>query len=191
MEYTSRLTWEALLLNEMQVTADLMRSWKTMSEAKNEIMERNLYMYEKEAAIVRRFPFIWRRLSLIDDGEWLNIFLSDVNDGKILALYTIFVDNNLFALVLDQIISEKLKWLSPSLYKSDIVQLFEKLDPYEPSISSQTEKTRAKLCQVILKILKEVWMLNDDRLSKPYISVAVQDYLEKKEKWKEFLYIIQ
>ena len=40
-----------------------------MSEAKNEIMERNLYMYEKEAAIVRRFPFIWRRLSLIDDGE--------------------------------------------------------------------------------------------------------------------------
>ena len=41
------------------------------------------------------------------------------------------------------------------LYKSDIIQLFEKLDPYEPSISHQTDKTRAKLCQVILKILKE------------------------------------
>ena len=191
MEYTSRLTWEALLLPEMQITAELMNSWMTMSETKNEIYENNLYHYEKESAIARRFPFIWRRLNNINDGVWLNLFLSDVNDAKILALYTIFVDNNLFSLVLDQIISEKLKWLSPSLYKSDIVQLFEKLDPYEPSISSQTEKTRAKLCQVILKILKEVWMLNDDRLSKPYISVAVQDYLEKKEKWKEFLYIIQ
>ncbi len=191
MKYTSRLTWEALLLNEMQVTADLIEKWMTMSEARHEIIEKNLYMYEKETAIARRFPFIRRRLKLINDGKGLNIFLSDVNDAKILALYSIFVDNNLFALALDQIISKKIKWLSPSLYKSDIIQLFEKLDPYEPSISSQTEKTRAKLCQVILKILKEVWMLNDDRLSKPYISVTVQDYLEGKEKWKEFLYIIQ
>ena len=191
MEYTSRLTWEALVLPEMQITAELMASWMTMSEAKNEIFEKNLYHYEKEAAIVRRFPFIWRRLNIINDGEWLNLFLADVSNAKILALYTIFIDNNLFALILDQIISEKLKWLAPSLYKSDIIQLFEKLDPYEPSIFSQTEKTRAKLCQVILKILKEVWILDDDRLSKPYISVTVQDYLEKKEKWKEFLYIIQ
>lgn len=191
MKYTSRLTWEALLLNEMQVTADLIEKWMTMSEARHEIIEKNLYMYEKETAIARRFPFIRRRLNLINDGKGLKIFLSDVNDAKILALYSIFVDNNLFALALDQIISEKIKWLSPSLYKSDIIQLFEKLDPYEPSISSQAEKTRAKLCQVILKILKEVWMLNDDRLSKPYISVTVQDYLEEKEKWKEFLYIIQ
>ena len=190
MEYTSRLTWEALVLPEMQITAELMASWMTMTEAKNEIFENNLYHYEKEAAIVRRFPFIWRRLTFINDGEWLNLFLSDVSNAKILALYTIFIDNNLFALVMDQVISEKLKSLSPSLYKSDILQLFEKLDPYEPTISKQTEKTRAKICQVILKILEEVGMLNDDRLIKLYIPLSISDYLEKKELGKEFLFII-
>ena len=190
MEYTSRLTWEALVLPEMQITAELMASWMTMTEAKSEVYEKNLYHYEKDAAIARRFPFIWRRLTFLNDGEWLNLFLSDVSNAKILALYTIFEDNNLFALVIDQVVSEKLKDLSPSLYKSDILQLFEKLDPYEPTISQQTVQTRAKICQVILKILKEVGMLNDDRLTNLYIPISISDYLEKKEHGKEFLFII-
>lgn len=190
MEYTSRLTWEALLLPEMQITAELMNSWMTMTEAKNEIFEKNLYQYQKEAAMVRRFPFIWRRLSFIKDDWWLELFLSDINNAKILWLYTIFIDNNLFELVMDQVVSKKLKSWMYELYKSDIIQLFEKLDPYEPSISQQTDKTRAKLCQVILKILKETWILNNDRLNTIFVPIKVRNYLEQKEKWKEFLYII-
>lgn len=190
MEYTSRLTWEALVLPEMQITAELMRSWMTMTEAKNEIIEKNLYQYEKEAAIIRRFPFIWRRLSFIKDNGWLDLFLENINNARVLGLYTIFVDNNLFELVMDQVVSNKLKSLSPSLYKSDIIQLFEKLEPYEPTIEQQKPATRAKLCQVIMVILKEVWMLSDDRLNKIFIPTSIFDYLNTKEKWKEFLYII-
>ena len=161
----------------------------TMTEAKMKYLK-NLYQYQKEAAMVRRFPFIWRRLSFIKDDWWLELFLSDVNNAKILWLYTIFMDNNLFELVMDQVVSKKLKSWMYELYKSDIIQLFEKLDPYEPSISHQTDKTRAKLCQVILKILKETWILNNDRLNSVFVPIKVRNYLDQKEKWKEFLYII-
>ena len=74
------------------------------------------------------------------------------------------------------------------LFKCVFFQLFEKLDPYEPSISHQTDKTRAKLCQVILKILKETWILNNDRLNSVFVPIKLETILIKKKMKRIFIY---
>ncbi len=187
MEYTARLTWEALLLFEMQITAHLIQEWKTMTEAKNEIMENNLYQYERPTAVIRRFPFIRRRLMILNENWWIDLFLKDSDNAKILALYSIYKDNNFFESVMQNIVGKKILDREYELYKNSIINLFPLMEENDLAVKKWTQKTRDKLCQVVLKILKESDLLKDDRLTPLYIPFDVKTYLEDMPGGSDFI----
>lgn len=186
MQYTTRLTGESLLLFEMQTTVRLLLGGKTWSETKKEITDHNLYQYEKPSSTRKRLWFIQRRLSFLDN-EWYKLLAEDVNNAKILTLYTIYRDNNLFESVIEKVVWYKIQSRSYELYKNDILQLFQSLVSHDESVASRTEQTTNKLCQVIIKILKEVELLKDDRLIPLYIPRSIREYLEHKELWILFI----
>lgn len=186
MQYTTRLTWESLLLFEMQTTVRLLLEGKTWSESKEEILEHNLYQYEKPSSTRKRLGLIQRRLNFLD-WEWYTLFSEDVGNAKILALYTIYRDNNLFESAITKVIWHKIQSRSYELHKNDILQLFGLLKAQDESITARTKQTIAKLSQVILKILKESEVLKNDRLTPIYIPRNIREYLEKKELWVSFI----
>ena len=187
MQYTARLTWESLLLFEMQTTAHLIQEWKTMTEAKNEIMNDNIYQYERPTAVIRRFPFIRRRLMILNEDWWLDLFLKDSDDAKILAIYSIFRDNNYFEEVMQHVIWPKMRNRDYELYKNSILNFFTTMEENDLSVKKWTDNTRNKLCQVVMKILKEAGMLKDDRLIPAYVSFDVKKYLEDKLQGTDFI----
>ena len=189
VEYTARLTWEWLLLHEMQITARLMLEWKTKKEAQEQIINENLYQYERLTAITRRFPFIWRRLSFLWQ-LWLDLFLEDIEQARILWIYSIYKDNNLFDVIFEQVVWKKIQNWSYTLYKSDIDYLFQDLETTNSEVKQRTDKTRYKIYQVFLKILSDANMLNNDRLQKPYIPIKIKNYLEQQEWGRKFLLLI-
>lgn len=186
MPYQSRLTWEALLTYEMQTVARLLIEGKSWSEIRKELIDNNLFQYEKESSIRKRYGLVKRRFSYITE-EWWIFFVTNPTKAKILTLYTICADSILFLDFLRLTIHEKYKKRNLTLYKSDVTAFLDMLSNQWTEVQEWTIQTKKKIEQVILKILKEAELLVDDKLQSMYIDSDLKKYLMNLEIWPAFI----
>lgn len=184
--YQSRLTWESLLLFEMQSIAELLLLGKTWNEIRKAVLEENLFQYEKVSSAKKRFWLIKRRFSYLPD-EWTELLLKDSTNAKILTLYSISRDSLLFLDFLRITLSQKILKKNLVIYKDDVEAYLQLLSDQWTDVEWWTSKTKKKVEQVIMKILKDADIVLDDRISIPYISTEIKSYLIDKELWSVFI----
>lgn len=190
MSYQSRLTWESLLTYEMQTVARLLLDGKSWSEIRKELIYNNLFQYEKESSVKKRYGLIKRRFSYITE-EWWSFFVTNSNKAKILTLYTICADSILFLDFLRLTIYEKYRKRNLTLYKSDVTAFLDMLSNQGAEVQHWTLQTKKKVEQVVLKILKESELLVDDKLQSIYIDSDLKKYLMNLEIWPAFISYLQ
>ena len=144
MVYQARLTWESLLLFEMQSVAELLFNKKTWSEIRAEVIDNNLFQYNKVSSAQKRFWLIKRRFSYLNN-EWYQLLLEDSNQGKIIALYTIARDSLLFFDFLRIALSQKIWKKDLVLYQTDVEAFLQLLWNQWTEVEQRTSKTKTKL----------------------------------------------
>lgn len=180
MDYSAKLTGESFLLYELKVVSKLKKEGFSDKEIRKKVLEENLFQYKFKSSISRRLGPLIKRANSIDNNL-LNMLLEDpLGYGVIINLYTIMKNDRLFFEFMNEVIREKIEYNYNFIEKKDINIFFTAKSEQSEVVSGWSDKTIAKLKQVILKILLEVGIIEDiktGKINKPLIPIELKDYL--------------
>ncbi|MCX7883568.1 MAG: DUF1819 family protein [Caloramator sp.] len=181
-EYSAALTSDAFLYYEFKQILKLKREGLSDDKIRKKVIEENIFQYKSRRSIIRLLSSVMRRVKLLDDYLIKLALEDDLRSGKIINLYLIMKTSRIFYEFMNEVIREKLDYNCLILEKKDINEFFTHKAEQSEIVLNWTEKTTAKLKQVILKILKEAGMLEDiktGKINRLIIPQELKDYLIK------------
>lgn len=171
-EYSANLTGAWFLFYEIKQVIKLMELGMNTQDIRNEIIEENLFQHKSKSSAKRALPTVVRRTELLSP-ELRQIILKDnMENGRIINLYAIMLEDRLFSEFMYEVIGEKYKLEQLYLEDKDINGFFTKKAEESKKVANFKMSTIKKLRQVYLKILMEVNILSDLKskdLNKIYI----------------------
>lgn len=159
LEYSSVLTGAGFMLYEVKQIALLKEQGFSDTEIKQKVLEENVFQYEKMSSIKRAFPYILKRVNVLDEILLQLIMKESLETAKIINLYAIMKSDRLFFEFMHEVIQEKLQKNDYLLEKKDVNSYFTVKAEQSDFIASWSETTIQKLKQVYKKILLETGML--------------------------------
>lgn len=159
LEYSSVLTGAGFMLYEVKQIALLKEQGFSDKEIKQKVLEENVFQYEKMSSIKRAFPYILKRVNVLDEILQQLIMKESLETAKIINLYAIMKSDRLFFEFMHEVIQEKLQKNDYLLEKKDVNSYFTAKAEQSDFIASWSETTIQKLKQVYKKILLETGML--------------------------------
>jgi len=159
LEYSSVLTGAGFMLYEVKQIALLKEQGFSDIEIKQKVLEENVFQYEKMSSIKRAFPYILKRVNVLDEILLQLIMKESLETAKIINLYAIMKSDRLFFEFMHEVIQEKLQKNDYLLEKKDVNSYFTVKAEQSDFIASWSETTIQKLKQVYKKILLETGML--------------------------------
>ncbi|MFB5088355.1 DUF1819 family protein [Psychrobacillus sp. PGGUH221] len=159
LEYSSVLTGAGFMLYEVKQIALLKEQGFSDTEIKQKVLEENVFQYEKMSSIKRAFPYILKRVNVLDEILLQLIMKESLETAKIINLYAIMKSDRLFFEFMHEVIQEKLQKNDYLLEKKDVNSYFTAKAEQSDFIASWSETTIQKLKQVYKKILLETGML--------------------------------
>lgn len=171
-EYSANLTGAWFLFYEIKQVIKLMELGMNTQDIRNEIIEENLFQHKSKSSVKRALPTLIRRAESLSP-ELRQIILKDnMENGRIINLYAIMLEDRLFSEFMYEVIGEKYKLEQLYLEDKDINVFFTKKAEESKKVANFKMSTIKKLRQVYLKILMEVNILSDLKskdLNKIYI----------------------
>ena len=171
-EYSANLTGAWFLFYEIKQVIKLMELGMNTQDIRNEIIEENLFQHKSKSSVKRALPTVIRRTELLS-SELRQVLLKDnMENGRIINLYAIMLEDRLFSEFMYEVIEEKYKSKQLYLEDKDINGFFTKKAEESKKVANFKMSTIKKLRQVYLKILMEVNILSDLKskdLNKIYI----------------------
>lgn len=171
-EYSANLTGAWFLFYEIKQVIKLMELGMNTQDIRNEIIEENLFQHKSKSSVKRALPTVIRRTELLSP-ELRQVLLKDnMENGRIINLYAIMLEDRLFSEFMYEVIEEKYKSKQLYLEDKDINGFFTKKAEESKKVANFKMSTIKKLRQVYLKILMEVNILSDLKskdLNKIYI----------------------
>lgn len=159
LEYSSVLTGAGFMLYEVKQIVVLKEQGFSDTEIKQKVLEENVFQYEKMSSIKRAFPYILKRVNVLDETLLQLITKESLETAKIINLYAIMKSDRLFFEFMHEVIQEKLQKNDYLLEKKDVNSYFTAKAEQSDFIESWSETTIQKLKQVYKKILLETGML--------------------------------
>ena len=188
-EYSANLTGAWFLFYEIKQVIKLMESGMDIPDIKRQIIEENLFQHKSKSSVTRVLPSVIRRAELLSK-ELRQIILEDnMENGRIVNLYAIMLDDMLFSDFMYEVIKEKYKSNKLYLEQRDINKYFSRKAEQSEKVASYQVSTIDKLKQVYLKILMEVGILSNLK-SKDLNKIYIEDNLSnliKKNNGEKFL----
>ncbi|MFJ8513825.1 DUF1819 family protein [Lysinibacillus xylanilyticus] len=180
LEYSSALTGAGYMLYEVKQISILKKEGLLDKEIRQKVLEENLFQYEKMSSIKRAFPYILKRVNVLDESLLQLITQESLEIAKIINLYGIMKSDRLFFEFMNEVIQEKLQRNEYLLEKKDVNSYFTIKAEQSDFIASWSEATIQKLKQVYKKILLETGMLKSLRtgeLNRLIIDEQIKDQL--------------
>lgn len=159
LEYSSVLTGAGFMLYEVKQITLLKEQGFSNTEIKQKVLEENVFQYEKMSSIKRAFPYILKRVNVLDEILLQLIMKESLETAKLINLYAIMKSDRLFFEFMHEVIQEKLQKNDYLLEKKDVNSYFTAKAEQSDFIASWSETTIQKLKQVYKKILLETGML--------------------------------
>lgn len=154
-DYSAKLTGEPFLYNETKIIAQYLLDGYEPEELKRKNVEENLIKHKKIGSVTRVNSPIFRRLKIMN-REMLEDFVnSDLENSKYILLYAIMKTDRLVRDFIVEVYKDKLLMRKEYIEKFDIDNWYEEKCILSKNLSEKTEKTSAKLKQVIMKILQD------------------------------------
>ncbi len=164
MNYSASFTAGSLLFEE---TTRLLKYILNdeLELKKNEIIQQNIIKINSESARKRVLQEIRKRYNSVNNSVWVMYESSGLREKKILLFYTVLKTYPLLADLVKDVIVLKWKSLKSDLTVRDIELFLDKKSSAHPEIDKWSITTRAKVIQVIQRILKEAGILVNNKLS--------------------------
>jgi len=183
-EYVGSLTGEPFMIHENKNIAELLLKNTTIDFIKKRVVTENLLGYRTVKSVPKRVNAIIKRISHFDQFL-LNKIANDLSgDGKLVILYSIYLNDRLFHEFIDEIIKEKFLTRDFSFDKRIIQKFISDKSESDRKLQEFTRETKAKLASVIFNILEEAGLLIEVektfKLKNQYISSELKNYLENK-----------
>lgn len=153
---SGQITREQFLFFEMRTTARLMSEGLNDDEVVDRIVEENLFQYPTEKTIRRVAKGCVTRLKSMDDESLIEAVASKpAETAKQICLYAMMKRYKLIWDFMITVIGEKYRVQDFSFGKMDVNVFFMQLQEQDDVVAGWSEKTIAKLRQVLINILVE------------------------------------
>ena len=176
--YSGVMTREQFLFHEVRTTARLMVEGLSEEEIKNRILEENLFQYPTEKSLRDMVRTCITRLNSLQDESLVEAIANKpVAVAKQICLYAMMKQYRLMWDFMITEIGEKFRLQDLSFSKMDINVFFMRLQETDPWVATWSDKTIAKIRQVMIRCLVETEYL-DNRDSEVLNPVLIEPILE-------------
>ena len=154
-DYSAKLTGEPFLYNETKIIAEYLLEGINLEELKRKNIEENLIKHKKINSVKRVNAPIFRRLKIMDNEMLEGFVKTDIENSKYILLYTIMKTDKLVRDFIIEVYKDKLLMRKDYIEKFEIDNWYEEKCILSNTLKEKSEKTSAKLKQVIMKILQD------------------------------------
>ncbi len=154
-DYSAKLTGEPFLYRETKILGSYLLKGYDFDELKTKNIEENLIQHKTTGSLKRTNAPIFRRLESMDKDSLSSLVNGDVRTSKLVLLYSIMKTDLLVKDFIFDVYQEKLVLDKKSINKIDVESWFEGKMMMSKSLSEKSDSTKAKLQQVILKIMQD------------------------------------
>jgi hypothetical protein len=187
-KYAGSLTGEPFMLHETKIVAGLLLNDQPIDIIKKTVVQDNLFGYRTVKSIPKRVNSIIKRIGKFDH-LLLNKIANDLSgDGRIVALYSIYLRDRLFQEFMNDIVAEKFSIRDFSFDKRSIKKFISDKSDSEKKIQEFTKETKLKLVNVMFNILKESGVIIESdksfKLNSLLISSDLRNYYDNKGETK-------
>lgn len=178
--YSSVLTGAGFMFYEVKQVAKLKQQGLSNKEIRYQVVEENIFQYEKLSSVKRAMPYILKRVDLLDELLIQLVIDEPYEVGKVINLYAIMKFDRLFYEFMKEVVAEKLSNNDYYLDKVDMNAFFAVKMEQNEFMDSWSDTTLAKLKQVFKKIILNAGILKDlksNELNHLYIDERVSTHL--------------
>ena len=181
--YNAAITREQFLFYEMRTTAKLIVEGFGDEDVVEHIVCGNLFQYPTEKSIRKMALACIRRLEALEDKTLVAAIADEPSDiAKQICLYAMMRQYRLVWDFMLTVIGEKYRNLNSSFSKADLNIFFMRLAEQDDWVATWSDKTTAKLRQVLMKTLVENEYLDStkaERLNPVLISPILESAIRE------------
>lgn len=154
--YSAVMTREQFLFHETRITAKLVADGLRKEEIVNKIISENLFQYPTKKSVRQMALACIRRLEALSDDVLVDAIANEPSEtAKQICLYAMMRQYRLVWDFMLTVVGEKYRKLDSSFSKMDVNVFFLRLQEQDDWVASWSDKTIAKLRQVLTKTLVE------------------------------------
>ena len=154
--YSAVMTREQFLFHETRITAKLVADGLRKEEIVNKIISENLFQYPTKKSVRQMALACIRRLEALSDDVLVDAIANEPSEtAKQICLYAMMRQYRLVWDFMLTVVGEKYRKLDSSFSKMDVNVSFLRLQEQDDWVASWSDKTIAKLRQVLTKTLVE------------------------------------
>ena len=164
MAYSASLTAGSLLLDETVRVLNYILNGE-LELKRQYIIEQNIIKINSEAARKRVLQEIRKRNRAVDKIIWEKFDAATQNERKILLFYVVVRTYSVVEDFIHDVVIDRWKSLKNDITEREIEIFLDKKSGEHPEIETWTATTRAKVIQVVIRILKESGLLVGNKLN--------------------------
>ncbi len=179
MKYSASFTIGSLYLDEtVRVIKYILAN--ELDQKKSEIIEGNVIKLNSELTRKKVLQEIKKRVKSVDRSVWTTFEKTSTNGRKILLFYSVIKTYPLLNDFMKEVIVNKWKSLKFDFNKREIEIFLDKKSAEQPEIEKWSITTKAKIIEIIKRMLKECGLLVNNKLN----AFDAPDYF-----WKLFIQV--
>jgi len=174
----------ALYLKETLALAELLRAHGDWNVVKQLAMEENLLRQRTAGSRTRLLREVRHRLKEFSPVEVEFFCNSSPNDQRLMVFVAVCQHFRFIREFVDEVVRPKILALDLQLYPADYARFFDRKGSESPEFERLTDKSRAKVKQVLIRMLAEAGLLDStasQRIRQPVPSKALVQLLSSQD----------
>ena len=182
MEYNASATKHLFWFVETRETARLLGN-HSMDEARQIVIDENLYQQKSESRLINEFGCIKKRLEALPEELQRMMVTADLGTGKLIAFIGCMASDRLLFDLMYEVYRQKLYLGELSITDADLNIFFKDKKDQNEKVAAITDTSVKKLKQVYCKYMFEAGLLTgrvtEKQVSKPYIDPDLRFALQR------------
>ena len=182
MEYNASATKHLFWFVETRDTARLLGN-HSMDEARQIVIDENLYQQKSESRLINEFGCIKKRLEALPEELQRMMVTVDLGTGKLIAFIGCMASDRLLFDLMYEVYRQKLYLGELSITDADLNIFFKDKKDQNEKVAAITDTSVKKLKQVYCKYMFEAGLLTgrvtEKQVSKPYIDPGLRFALQR------------
>lgn len=182
MEYNASATKHLFWFVETRETARLIGN-HSMDEARQIVIDENLYQQKSESRLINEFGCIRKRLEALPEELQRMMVTADLGTGKLIAFIGCMASDRLLFDLMYEVYRQKLYLGETNISDADLNIFFKDKKDQNEKVSAITDTSVKKLKQVYCKYMFEAGLLTgkvtEKQVAKPYIDPDLRFALQR------------
>lgn len=182
MEYNASATKHLFWFVETRETARLLGN-HSMDEARQIVINENLYQQKSESRLINEFGCIRKRLEALPEELQRMMVTADLGTGKLIAFIGCMASDRLLFDLMYEMYRKKLYLGETNITDADMNIFFKDKKDQNEKVAAITDTSVKKLKQVYCKYMFEAGLLTgkvtEKQVSKPYIDPDLRFALQR------------